>query len=195
LWWAAHHREHHMYSDTPKDVHSPVQRGFWWAHMGWILSDAYDDHDPNLIRDYAKFPELRWISKNYLIPPAILGTAVFLLGGMGAFVWGFVLSTVCLYHGTFTINSLAHVWGERRFETSDDSRNNFFLALITMGEGWHNNHHKFMYACRQGLRWWEIDCTYYIVKALSWVGIAREIREPKGLADEAQPELAEAIAG
>jgi stearoyl-CoA desaturase (delta-9 desaturase) len=113
---------------------------------------------------------------------------------MGAFVWGFVLSTVCLYHGTFTINSLAHVWGNRRFETSDDSRNNFALALITMGEGWHNNHHKFMYACRQGLRWWEVDCTYYLVKVLGWVGIAREIREPR-LAEEttaaaAEPELA-----
>jgi stearoyl-CoA desaturase (Delta-9 desaturase) len=193
LWWAAHHREHHMYSDTPKDVHSPVQRGFWWAHMGWILSDGYDDHDPNLIRDYGKFPELRWISKNYLIAPALLGVTVFLLGGMGAFVWGFVLSTVCLYHGTFTINSLAHVWGDRRFETSDDSRNNFVLALITMGEGWHNNHHKFMYACRQGLRWWEVDCTYYLVRVLGWVGVVREIREPKIVAEETpevEPELA-----
>jgi stearoyl-CoA desaturase (delta-9 desaturase) len=196
LWWAAHHREHHMYSDTPRDVHSPVQRGFWWAHMGWILSDAYDDHDPNLIRDYSKFPELRWISKNYLVPPALLGAAIYLLGGPGAFVWGFVVSTVCLYHGTFTINSLAHVWGERRFETSDDSRNNFVLALITMGEGWHNNHHQFMYACRQGLRWWEVDCTYYIVRVMGWVGLAKEIREPKAIAEvKSQPELAEAVAG
>ena len=192
LWWAAHHREHHLYSDTPQDVHSPVQCGFWWAHMGWILSDAYDDHDPNLIRDYSKFPELRWISRNYLIPPFVLGAAVYLLGGMGAFVWGFVLSTVCLYHGTFTINSLAHVWGKRRFETADDSRNNFVLALITMGEGWHNNHHQYMYACRQGLRWWEIDCTYYAVKVLGWLGIAREIREPRPAVEEPEPELAEA---
>ncbi len=198
LWWAAHHREHHQYSDTPQDVHSPVQRGFWWAHMGWILSDGYDDHDPNLIRDFGKFPELRWISRNYLIPPALLGAAVFLLGGMGAFVWGFVLSTVCLYHGTFTINSLAHVWGERRFDTADDSRNNFVLALITMGEGWHNNHHKFMYACRQGLRWWEVDCTYYLVKILGWIGVAREIREPRVLeqaVEEDAAELAEAVVG
>ncbi len=132
LWWAAHHREHHMYSDTPQDVHSPVQRGFWWAHMGWILSDGYDDHDPNLIRDYGKFPELSY----------------------------------------------------------------FVLALITMGEGWHNNHHKFMYACRQGLCWWEVDCTYYVVKVLGWLGIAREIREPKLVVDEAgEPEMAEAVAG
>ncbi len=202
LWWAAHHREHHQFSDTPQDVHSPAQKGFWWAHMGWIMSDDYDDHDPALIRDYGKFAELRWLDRNYLIPPALLGAAIYLLGGLPVFIWGFVASTVCLYHGTFTINSLAHVWGTRRFDTHDDSRNNFTLALITMGEGWHNNHHKFMYACRQGLRWWEVDCTFYVLKAMSWVGITKELRKARLVEDkttedrtETPAELAEAAAG
>lgn len=185
LWWAAHHREHHQFSDTPRDVHSPIQEGFWWAHMGWIMSDNYDDYDPNLIRDYGKFAELRWLDRNYLVPPFLLGAAVMLLGGIPVFIWGFVVSTVLLYHGTFTINSLAHVWGKRRFDTHDDSRNNFVLALITMGEGWHNNHHKFMYACRQGLRWWEVDCTFYVLKALSWVGITKELRKARLVEDTA----------
>ena len=97
--------------------------------------------------------------------------------GFGAFVWGFVLSTVLLFHATFSINSLAHLWGSRRYETRDHSRNNLFLALITLGEGWHNNHHRFMHSCRQGLRWWEIDITYYVLRFLSFLGIATDLRE------------------
>ena len=193
LWWAAHHREHHQFSDTPRDVHSPIQKGFWWAHMGWIMSNDYDDHDPSLIRDYGKFAELRWLDRNYLVPPALLGAAIFLLGGLPVFMWGFVVSTVFLYHGTFTINSLAHVWGSRRFDTHDDSRNNFTLALITMGEGWHNNHHKFMYACRQGLRWWEVDCTFYVLKALSWVGITKELRKARLVEDRTADKATELV--
>ena len=193
LWWAAHHREHHQFSDTPRDVHSPIQKGFWWAHMGWIMSNDYDEHDPSLIRDYSKFAELRWLDRNYLVPPALLGAAIFLLGGLPVFMWGFVVSTVFLYHGTFTINSLAHVWGSRRFDTHDDSRNNFTLALITMGEGWHNNHHKFMYACRQGLRWWEVDCTFYVLKALSWVGITKELRKARLVEDRTADKATELV--
>jgi len=176
LWWAAHHRVHHQHSDGTKDIHSPTQRGFWWAHVGWVLSNDYDGYDPNLIKDFSKFPELRWINRHYLVPPVVMAASLLLAGGWEALVWGFVASTVLLFHGTFAINSLAHIWGSRRFATPDDSRNNFVLALITFGEGWHNNHHQFMYACRQGIRWWELDFTYYALKLLSWLGIARDLR-------------------
>lgn len=189
LWWAAHHREHHQFSDGENDVHSPIRNGFWWAHVGWIISDKYDDYDPNMVRDFGKFPELRWLDKYHLLPPILLGAAIFAIGGVTGLIWGFVVSTVLLYHGTFCINSLAHVWGSRRFDTGDTSRNNFILALITLGEGWHNNHHKFMYACRQGLRWWEIDITFYALKVLSWVRIVRDLRSAR------LTELAEATAG
>ena len=176
LWWAAHHRDHPRHSDQSQDIHSPVQRGFWWAHVGWVLSNDYDNYDPALIHDFAKFPELRWLDRYFWVPPAVLGAAMFLIGGLPVFVWGFVVSTVLLFQGTFAINSLAHVWGSRRFDTPDDSRNNFFLAIITLGEGWHNNHHQFMYACHQGLLWWEIDVTYYVLRLLNWLGLAREMR-------------------
>lgn len=187
LWWASHHRVHHATSDTPADIHSPIQKGFWWAHVGWVLSGQYDEYDEALIRDFAKFPELRWISEHFLVPPVTLGVAMFvggfLYGGWiaawSALVWGFFISTVACWHGTYTINSLSHVWGGRRFPTTDDSRNNFVLALITMGEGWHNNHHYRMYTTRQGLRWWEIDMTYYLLKLMSWVGLAWDLREPR----------------
>lgn len=177
LWWAAHHRLHHQNSDQDSDVHSPQRHGFWWSHVGWILSEKYEEYDPALIRDFAKFPELRFLDRYHWLPPVPVGIACLLLDGWGAFVWGFLVSTVLLYHGTFAINSLAHLWGTQRFETPDQSRNNFFLAVITLGEGWHNNHHQYMYACRQGLRWWEIDVTYYLLRMLAWLGITREIRE------------------
>jgi stearoyl-CoA desaturase (Delta-9 desaturase) len=176
LWWAAHHRVHHRYADKDPDIHSPLKRGFWWAHVGWVLSNEYDKYDPALIQDFGKYPELRWLDKHYLIPPVALAAVLLLGGGPGAFVWGFVVSTALLFHGTFSINSVAHLWGSRRFDTADDSRNNFVLAIITLGEGWHNNHHKFMYACRQGIRWWEIDITYYALKLLNWLGVARDLR-------------------
>jgi stearoyl-CoA desaturase (delta-9 desaturase) len=176
LWWAAHHRDHHLYSDRKEDLHSPVHEGFWWSHLGWILSDEYDEYDPKRISDLAKYPELRWLDRYFLVPPVIYAVAIFLIGGWDAFVWGFLAATVALYHGTFLINSLTHIWGSRRFATPDESRNNFVLAVFTMGEGWHNNHHHYMSSVRQGIRWWEIDPTYYILKMLSWVGIARDLR-------------------
>jgi stearoyl-CoA desaturase (delta-9 desaturase) len=177
LWWASHHRDHHLNSDREADLHSPVHEGFWWSHLGWILSDESDDYDPRRIADFAKFPELRWLDRFHLVPTVVYAVGVFLIGGWGAFVWGFVVSTVVLYHGTFLINSLAHIWGSRRFATPDESRNNFFLALVTLGEGWHNNHHYFMSSVRQGIRWWEVDVTYYVLRMLSWVGIAKDLRE------------------
>ena len=187
LWWAAHHRDHHQNSDLETDVHSPWQSGFWWSHVGWVVSNDYDEYDSRRIHDFGKFPELRWLNRWHWVPTVLLGAAIFVLGGLGAFVWGYVVSTVLLFHCTFSINSLAHIWGWRRFETPDQSRNNFFLALVTMGEGWHNNHHRFMHSCRQGLRWWEVDCTYYALKALSWLGITHDLRSwrlPSNLEEE-----------
>ncbi len=178
LWWAAHHRTHHRHSDTGEDVHSPVARSLWWAHMGWLLAGKSREYDSRIMPDFEKFPELRLLNKYHRAPAVLFGAAVFAAGGYPVFLWGFVVSTVLLWHCTFSINSLAHVWGSRVFETGDQSRNNFFLALITFGEGWHNNHHQFMYSARQGLQWWEIDMTYYVLKILSLFGIVRELRAP-----------------
>jgi len=178
LWWAAHHRHHHRASDQPEDVHSPVQRGFWWSHVGWILSSRYEDTRFELIRDFAQYPELRWINKWHLLPPVLLAVALYLIGGPSMLVWGFFVSTVLLWHGTFTINSLAHVFGSRRYKTTDTSRNNFLLALITCGEGWHNNHHYHQNTANQGWFWWEVDPSFYALKALSWLGLVWDLRKP-----------------
>ena len=177
LWWAAHHRDHHLNSDRKEDLHSPVHEGFWWSHLGWILSDEYDGYDPKRIADFSKYPELRLLDRFHLVPTIIYGTAIYFVFGYNVFVWGFLVSTVALYHGTFLINSLSHIWGSRRFATPDESRNNWILAFVTMGEGWHNNHHFFMSSVRQGIRWWEIDATYYLLRMLSWVRITRELRD------------------
>ena len=179
LWWAAHHRTHHRHSDTDKDVHSPVRGSVWWAHMGWLLDGASGRYDRRIMKDFEKFPELRLLNRFHRVPAILFGAGVAALGGYPAFLWGFVVSTVCLWHCTFSINSLAHVWGTRSFETEDRSRNNLFLALITLGEGWHNNHHQFMNSARQGLRWWQVDMTFYVLRVLSLVGIVRELRVPQ----------------
>jgi stearoyl-CoA desaturase (delta-9 desaturase) len=177
LWWAAHHRRHHKYSDLVPDPHSPKD-GFFWSHVGWIISSHYDETDFDRIKDFAKYPELRLLNTYHLVPPIMLGFATWLVGGWSMLVIGFFLSTVLLYHGTFTINSLAHVIGRRRFITTDTSKNSFILALITLGEGWHNNHHYYQSTACQGFYWWEIDVSYYVIKALSWVGLTRDLRRP-----------------
>ena len=177
LWWAAHHRHHHKYSDTPKDIHSPRQRGFWYAHVGWLF-DGTEQTNYAKIKDFAKYPELVFLNKHWWLPPAALGFAVFALLGWSGLLIGFALSTVLCWHGTYTINSLTHLVGKRVYETSDDSRNSFILALITLGEGWHNNHHYYQSCTRQGFHWWQIDITYYTLKVLSWVGLVWDLREP-----------------
>ena len=187
LWWAAHHRDHHRYSDGERDVHSPVRWGFWHSHAGWVY-DHNDEFDWGRVKDLARYPELVILEKLWLLPPVLLGLGCFLaLGWWGLFI-GFMFSTTLTWHGTFTINSLAHVWGKRRYATTDDSRNNWVLALITMGEGWHNNHHHHMASCRQGFFWWEIDVTYYILRALALVGVVWDIREPSRRVYEAGPQ-------
>jgi stearoyl-CoA desaturase (delta-9 desaturase) len=185
LWWAANHRLHHRDSDGPRDVHSPRQRGFLWAHLGWILTHDHAGTPWRMIRDFARYPELRWLNRHYLVPPIAFAMVLFLAGGWWALLWGFFASTTLLWHGTFLVNSLAHVVGNRRYQTTDDSRNNAGIALLTMGEGWHNNHHRFAASARQGFFWWEIDATYYVLWALSRVGLIWDLRAPpRPLLDE-----------
>jgi stearoyl-CoA desaturase (delta-9 desaturase) len=178
LWWAAHHRDHHKYSDQPLDIHSPRQKGLWMAHVGWILCRKYDQTKYERIKDFAQYPELRWLNKYHLVPAILLAVVMTLVGGAPLLVWGFFVSTVLLWHGTFTINSLSHVFGSTRYTSNDDSKNNWLLALITGGEGWHNNHHFYQSTANQGFFWWEIDTSYYTLKALSLVGVVWDLRTP-----------------
>ena len=175
LWWAAHHRAHHLNSDQPEDLHSPVQDGFWYSHMLWLF-DRTSATDFARIPDLARYPELRFLNKFYLAPPIMLGAAVFWFLGWPGLFMGFFVSTVITWHATFTINSLSHVFGKRRYATTDDSRNNWFLAIITLGEGWHNNHHRFSSSVRQGFYWYEYDISFYVLKVLSWFGIVWKLR-------------------
>jgi len=195
LWWAAHHRHHHRHSDQPGDLHSPVQHGFFRSHMGWFLTRGAFATDSNAIGDLVKYPELRLIDRFDVLIPVALATVLFLLGGWletaapgletsgpQLLIWGFFVSTVVLFHATVTINSLAHQIGSRRFETRDNSRNNWWLALLTFGEGWHNNHHHFPGSARQGFRWWELDLTYYGLKLMKWMGLVWDLKPvPAGL--------------
>jgi stearoyl-CoA desaturase (Delta-9 desaturase) len=178
LWWAAHHRHHHRHSDLEQDIHSPLQKGFWWSHVGWILCDKYSDTRYESIKDFARFPELVWLNRLFVVPGVLLAVALYFIGGFSMLVWGFFVSTTLLYHGTFTINSLSHVFGKRRYKTTDTSKNNWLLALLTLGEGWHNNHHYYQNTANQGWFWWEVDLSYYSLKALSWVGLVSDLRTP-----------------
>ena len=178
LWWAGKHRHHHKHADTEDDVHSPRLRGFWYSHLGWIFDPKHDDTDLDAVPDLAKYPELLWLHKYEKLPAVALAVLCFVFGGWPGLVVGFFWSTVLVYHGTFMINSLAHVHGKQRYVTGDDSRNNWWLAIITLGEGWHNNHHAYMASTRQGFRWYEYDPTYYALKALSWTGLVWELNEP-----------------
>lgn len=191
LWWSAHHRHHHIHVDTVRDVHSPLAHGFWRSHVGWFLYHDSQATDHALVANLLKYRDLRFLDRYYSLPPAILALSMFLLGlwleryvpgagtsGFQMLVWGFFVSTVLLYHGTFTVNSLAHIFGRRRFATKDGSRNNLFVALITLGEGWHNNHHYYPSSERQGFYWWELDISHYALTALSWFGIVWDLQRP-----------------
>ena len=177
LWWASLHRIHHRESDGPGDVHSP-KRGFYYSHQGWIFDKRWQATRLDLIPDFAKYPEIQWLNRWHFVPPVALAVACFAIGGLPGLFWGFFLSTTLLWHSTYTINSLSHLFGTRRFDTGDTSRNNWALALLTCGEGWHNNHHHYMASARQGFRWWEIDITYYVLRALKTVGVIWDVREP-----------------
>jgi stearoyl-CoA desaturase (delta-9 desaturase) len=190
LWWAAHHRHHHRHSDREADVHSPHRDSFYWSHMGWITASVNFRTRLENVRDLARFPELRFLDRFDGLVPFLLALLLFLSGaflqnffpalgtsGLQMLVWGFVISTVALFHGTFTINSLSHQFGKKRYDTGDESRNNWLLAIVTLGEGWHNNHHHYPAATRQGFFWWEFDPTYYMLKLLSWTGLIWDIKE------------------
>ena len=189
LWWASMHRHHHAYSDRHEDAHSPVRHGFLWSHLGWFLSDAHFATRTERVKELARFPELRFLDRFDVLIPLIFAVAVYALGdwletaapelatnGWQLLVWGFVISTVALYHATFSVNSLAHGWGSRRYATTDHSRNNLWIALLTLGEGWHNNHHHYPGAARQGFYWWEIDFTYYGLRMLAACGLIWDLR-------------------
>lgn len=178
LWWAAVHRAHHRYSDKPKDVHSPLQRGFWYAHVGWIVSPRYEAVTYDDVPDLAKYPELRWLDRHFEVPPALLALGCYAIGGLSGLVWGFAISTVLVWHATFCINSLAHRWGSRRYRTGDESRNNVWLALLTLGEGWHNNHHRYCTSANQGFFWWEIDISYGVLRLMGALGLVSKLRKP-----------------
>ncbi|MCB4811824.1 acyl-CoA desaturase [Methylovorus menthalis] len=189
LWWASMHRHHHANSDRVEDAHSPVHHGFFWSHVGWFLSDAHFATRTERVKELAALPELRFLDRFDIVVPLLLAVGIYALGawlesirpewgtnGWQMLVWGFVISTVLLYHATFSVNSLAHHWGSRRYQTADQSRNNALIALFTLGEGWHNNHHHYPGAARQGFYWWEIDITWYGLKALQALGLIRDLR-------------------
>jgi stearoyl-CoA desaturase (delta-9 desaturase) len=178
LWWAGHHRTHHKYSDQPQDPHSVKQRGFWWAHLGWILVRRYVETDYARIKDFASYPELRWLNKWHLLPPVAMAVTLYLIGGHWALTWGFLVSNTLLWHGTFCVNSLAHLFGRRAYDTDDSSRNSFLIALFTLGEGWHNNHHYYQASERQGFYWYQLDISHCVLKAFSWVGLVWDLNEP-----------------
>lgn len=177
LWWAGYHRHHHWHSDQPDDIHSPL-KGFFWSHIGWILCRKYSRTPVELIRDFEKYPELKWLEKYSMAPPVILAGLVYVLGGASALVVGFLLSTVILFHGTFLVNSLTHVFGRRRYHTTDTSRNSLLIALVTGGEGWHNNHHYYETTANNGFFWWEIDTSYYVLLILRRLGLVWDLRTP-----------------
>ena len=189
IWWAAHHRHHHAHSDQHDDVHSPVRHGFWRAHSGWFLTSKGFAPDLRRVRDLLRYPELRWLDRFDIAVPVLMAYGILKLGqylaahapqlhtnGFQMLVWGFFVSTIACYHITYFINSLAHVFGSRRYATDDDSRNNWLLALLTLGEGWHNNHHHYPASTRQGFYWWEVDITFYVLRTLSVFGIVWELK-------------------
>jgi stearoyl-CoA desaturase (delta-9 desaturase) len=176
LWWAGHHRRHHKHSDTELDVHSPYHGGFLWSHMGWMVGRDFEGTDEDVVKDLARYSELRVLEKLWFVTPVMIGVLAYLVGGWWGLTWAFAVPQVLSWHGTFTINSLSHVWGSKRYASGDDSRNNPVLALITLGEGWHNNHHHYQSSARQGFFWWEVDFTFYGLKALEAVGLIWDVR-------------------
>jgi stearoyl-CoA desaturase (Delta-9 desaturase) len=178
LWWTAHHRLHHQHSDREGDPHSPVRDGFWHGHMGWLFTRDLMHPDPRLVRDLAKFPELVWLDRLWMLPGLLLAAGCYLVAGWSGVVWGFCLGVVAVFQVTFAVNSIGHLWGRRRFDTPEGSRNNLVLGYLAMGDGWHNNHHRVPTSARHGLAWYEFDMTYRMIRLLAWLGLAWEVREP-----------------
>jgi stearoyl-CoA desaturase (Delta-9 desaturase) len=190
LWWAGHHVNHHRFADRDGDPHSPMVSGVYYAHIGWFLNDAKHDRlEPNnpVLRDFSKAPEIAWLEKYFFMPPLLLAAALFAIGGLPLLVWGFCLPTTTLAHATFAINTVNHMFGTRRFETLDESRNNPVTAFFAVGEGWHNNHHRYQRAARNGFYWWEVDPTWYVIRAMAALGLVWDVQAvPKRVYDEAR---------
>ena len=190
LWWAGHHVNHHRFADRDGDPHSPMVSGVYYAHIGWFLNDTKHDRVETtnpVIRDFSRVSELAWLEKYFFVPPLALAVTMFLIGGMPWLVWGFCLPTMTLAHATFAINTVNHMFGSRRFETVDESRNNIVTAVFAVGEGWHNNHHRYQRAARNGFYWWEFDPTWYVIRAMAAVGLVWDIqRVPKRIYEEAR---------
>jgi len=179
LWWAGHHVNHHKFADREGDPHSPAISGFYYAHIGWFLNDARYDHVDTgnaVMRDFVRAPEIAWLDRFYVVPPLALAAAMYLIGGLPWLVWGFCVPTVTLAHATFAINTINHLFGSRRFDTMDDSRNNVVTAIFSAGEGWHNNHHRYQRAARNGFFWWEVDPTWYVIRMMAAVGLAWDVQ-------------------
>tara|TARA_B100001769_G_scaffold240820_1_gene207988 strand:- start:1320 stop:2228 length:909 start_codon:yes stop_codon:yes gene_type:complete len=199
MWWAAHHRHHHQHSDTEEDVHSPVAKDLFWAHVGWVLCRTYGGTKTERVQDLYKFPELRFIDRLHALPAISLGLILYYIGqklnfyypelgtsGWQLVMWGFFLSTALVYHVTFCVNSVTHIIGNKRFKNSDESRNNFWIALLTFGEGWHNNHHRYPLSARQGMYWWEFDLSYLLLRGLEKLGLVWDLKTyPKVIYKEA----------
>ena len=199
MWWAAHHRHHHQHSDTEEDVHSPVAKDVFWAHVGWVLCQTYGGTDTNKVKDLYKYPELRFIDRWHAIPAISLGLVLFFIGnrlnfyypdlgtsGWQLVMWGFFLSTALVYHVTFCVNSVTHIIGNKRFKNEDESRNNWWVAMLTFGEGWHNNHHRYPHSARQGMYWWEFDLSFLLLRLLEKLGLIWDLKVyPKAIYEEA----------
>ncbi len=178
LWWAGHHANHHKYADREGDPHSPMVSGLYYAHIGWFLNDTKHDRveaNNPVLRDFGRVPEIAWLDRFYVIPPLVLAVVMFAIGGLPWLVWGFCLPTMTLAHATFAINTVNHLWGSRRFDTVDESRNNVLTAFFAAGEGWHNNHHRYQRAARNGFYWWEFDVTWYVIRLMAAVGLAWDL--------------------
>jgi len=178
LWWASAHRQHHREADTSKDVHSPVTGSVWWSHMGWVFAGDWNDGKLQSVGDLSRFRELRWLEHIDWLPAVGLAAVCLLVGGWSGLVVGFFLGNLLSRHAAFLVNSVCHLWGRRRFPTADASRNNLLVAILTLGEGWHNNHHHYQSSANQGFRWWEIDVGYYIIRLLGCFGLVWDIRTP-----------------
>jgi stearoyl-CoA desaturase (Delta-9 desaturase) len=190
LWWAGHHVNHHRYADRDGDPHSPMVSGVYYAHIGWFLNDAKHDRleaSNPVIRDFSKAPEILWLNTCFWAPPLLLAMAMFLIGGLPWLIWGFCLPTMTLAHATFAINTVNHMFGSRRFDTIDESRNNPFTAVFAVGEGWHNNHHRYQGAARNGFYWWEFDPTWYVIRLMQMLGLVWDVKTvPQRIYDEAR---------
>ena len=188
LWWAAHHRYHHRHSDRNDDIHSP-KHGIWWSYAGWIFDAGARETRLDQVRDLAKLPELRVLDRFWYLPTLPLALGCYAAASWSGLVVGYVWATILSHHATFANNCFAHIFGTRRYETEDGSRNNWFLAAVTLGEGWHNNHHRYAGSARNGFLWWEIDVTYYAIVVLEKLGLVWQLCQPPSqlLEDRAAP--------